>query len=127
MKLNEKYNIVCEDPMNVVLQERRLITGKDGSKRMEWKDIAYCVNIASALKTVVTREINGSGVETLKQMANMYTDLREYIDEIYLADKAEIIARAKEEAAMIINDAHIEADRIKNKKRRNRWYEGKRL
>ena len=53
-------------------------------------------------------------------MASMYTDLREYIDEIYLADKAEIIARAKEEAAMIINDAHIEADRIKNKKRRNK-------
>ena len=120
MKLNEKYNIVCEDPMNVILQEKRVITGKDGSKRMEWKDIAYCVNIASALKTVVTREINGSGVETLKQMASMYTDLREYIDEIYLADKAEIIARAKEEAAMIINDAHIEADRIKNKKRRNK-------
>ena len=40
MKLNEKYNIVCEDPMNVVLQEKRVITGKDGSKRTEWKDIA---------------------------------------------------------------------------------------
>ena len=35
----------------------------------------FCVNIASAFKTVVTREINGSGVETLSK-GNMYTDLK---------------------------------------------------
>lgn len=113
MKLNEKYRIVCEDVNNVVLQELKEIKKKDGSATQEWKDVAYCVNVASALKTVIDREINGSGVEDLKQFTRMYHDLRDYVDEVFAVERAEIISSAKEQAAMIINDAEVEAGRIK--------------
>lgn len=118
MLLNEKYKIVFEDVNNVVLQELREINKKDGSVEQEWRDVAYCPNVASALKTVINREINGSGVNTLQQFATMYKDLRDYVDEIFAEEKAEIIASAKEQASIIINDANIEADRIKAKARK---------
>ena len=98
---------------NVVLQELKEIKKKDGSAIQEWKDVAYCINVASALKTVIDREINGSGVEDLKQFTRMYHDLRDYVDEVFAVERAEIIATAKEQAAMIINDAEVEAGRIK--------------
>lgn len=118
MLLNEKYKIVFEDVNNVVLQELREINKKDGSVEQEWRDVAYCPNVASALKTVINREINGSGVRTLQQFATMYKDLRDYVDEIFAEEKAEIIASAKEQASIIINDANIEAGRIKAKARK---------
>lgn len=118
MLLNEKYKIVFEDVNNVVLQEAREINKKDGSVEQVWKEVAYCPNVASALKTVINREINGSGVKTLQQFVTMYKDLRDYVDEVFSAEKAEIITSAKEQAAIIINDANIEADRIKAKARK---------
>ena len=118
MLLNEKYKIVFEDVNNVVLQELKEINKKDGSVTQEWKDVAYCINVASALKTVIDREINGSGVEDLKQMTNMYHDLRDYVDEVFAAERAEIIASAKEQAAVIINNAEAEAQRIKSRRKK---------
>lgn len=118
MLLNEKYKIVFEDVNNVVLMELREIKKKDGSTSQEWKEVAFCPTVASALKTVINREINGSGVRTLQQFATMYKDLRDYVDEIFAEEKAEIIASAKEQASTIINDANIEADRIKAKARK---------
>lgn len=118
MLLNEKYQIVFEDVNNVVLQELREINKKDGSTVQEWKDVAYCRNVASALKSVIDREINGSGVEDLKQMTNMYHELRDYVDEVFAAERAEIIANAKEQAAVIINNAEVEAQRIKSRRKK---------
>lgn len=111
MMLNEKYKIVCEDVNNVVLMEYR------EKVKDHWTPVAYCINVASALKTVVDREINGGGVEDLKQMAKLYTDLHDYIDEVFAAERAEIVASAKEQAAMIINNAEVEAARIKSRAR----------
>lgn len=112
MLLNEKYKIVFEDVNNVVLMEYR------EKSKDHWTPVAYCVNVASALKTVIDREINGSGVEDLKQMTNMYHDLRDYVDEVFAAERAEIIANAKEQAAVIINNAEVEAQRIKSRRKK---------
>lgn len=118
MKLNEKYQIVFEDVNNVVLQELKEINKKDGSVEQVWKEVAYCPNVASALRTVINREINGSGVETLQQFTAMYNDLRDYVDEVFAAERAEIIANAKEQAAVIINNAEAEAQRIKSRRKK---------
>ena len=129
IKINDKYGYKLGDLLNVTLCEYRPVTKvnkETGEKTVEykWRDIAYCRDLPTLLKTVVEREINGSGLTTLQQMSSMYTDLIDFIEEVYNRDRSEIISSAKEEAAIIINDANREAERIKadarNKARRDK-------
>lgn len=81
MKLNDKYKIVATDDRNVTIQEK-VETEKDGVMKTSWKVIGYYKDTNSALKGLVRKEINGTGLKSFKAVCEKIDELHEYIDEV---------------------------------------------
>ena len=82
MKLNDKYKIVATDERNVTIQEKVITEKEDGSTKTSWKVIGYYRDVNQALKGVVKKEINGTGLKKLETICEKINELYEYIDEV---------------------------------------------
>ena len=87
MKINDKYKIVATDDRNVTIQEK-IITNKtdeDGNlieEKISWKVIGYYRDVNQALKGLVKKEINGTGLTNFKTVCKKVEELYEYIDSV---------------------------------------------
>lgn len=91
MILNDKYKLGA-DEFNVILYERRIMEkGKAKKKEDEnieiekvevWKPVAFYASVEQALNGVINREINGTGLESLKLVVDKINELREFIQEV---------------------------------------------
>lgn len=82
MKLNDKYKIVATDERNVTIQEKVITEKEDGSTKTSWKVIGYYRDVNQALKGVVKKEINGTGLTNFKTVCEKFDELYNYIDEV---------------------------------------------
>lgn len=87
MKLNDKYKIVTTDDRNVTIQEKVITNKKDDegnviSENIKWKVIGYYIDVNQALKGVVKKEINGTGLSNFKTVCEKFNELYKYIDEV---------------------------------------------
>lgn len=91
MILNDKYKLGA-DEFNVILYERRIMEkGKAKKKEDEnieiekvevCKPVAFYASVEQALNGVINREINGTGLESLKLVVDKINELREFIQEV---------------------------------------------
>lgn len=77
MRLNEKYKIESIDERCLALKER-IHSNKHG--RYTYKNVAYFGNIQEALKYLIKKEINCTGLKNLKVINAKIEELKEYID-----------------------------------------------
>ena len=87
MKLNDKYKIVATDDRNVTIQEKVITNKKDDDgnvigENITWKVIGYYRDVNQALKGVVKKEINGTGLTNFKTVCEKFNELYKYIDEV---------------------------------------------
>lgn len=87
MKLNDKYKIVAIDDRNVTIQEKVITHKKDDEgniigENITWKVIGYYRDVNQALKGVVKKEINGTGLTNFKTVCEKFNELYEYIDKV---------------------------------------------
>ena len=77
MKINDKYQIVSLDERCVAIQEKYF---SKKHKTYLWKNVMYFGSVSEALKGLVKKEINGSGLADLQTVVNLINELKEYID-----------------------------------------------
>ena len=87
MKLNDKYKIVATDDRNITIQEKVITNKKDDDgnvigENITWKVIGYYRDVNQALKGVVKKEINGTGLSNFKTVCGKFEELYNYIDEV---------------------------------------------
>ncbi|WP_419749321.1 hypothetical protein [Terrisporobacter petrolearius] len=82
MKISDKYKIISTDDKNVTIQEKVVTEKEDGSVKTSWKVIGYYGSINSALKGIVRKEINGTGLKNFNTVCEKIEELNEYIDEV---------------------------------------------
>ena len=84
-----KYRITT-DPMNIILQEKKTITGERGRPTTKqvgdeyWNNIAFFSNPKNALKYVIEKEIRESWVDDLKEVVKGMNKLYKAIQDIKL-------------------------------------------
>lgn len=77
MKLNNKYQIVAIDERCVAIQEKYY---SEKHETYLWKNVMYFGTVQEALKGLIKKEINGTGLKDLKTVNKKIEELREYID-----------------------------------------------
>lgn len=82
MKINDKYKIVATDERNVTIQEKVVTEKEDGSIKVSWKVTGYYRDANSALKGLVRKEINGTGLNKFETICEKINELYEYIDDV---------------------------------------------
>lgn len=84
MKINENYKIEAIDERNVVLIERKVPKTEPGKepKKPYWKVEGYYPSVNFALKGLVTKEINSTGLKSLKKINDKIKELHEMIDNL---------------------------------------------
>lgn len=83
MKINENYKIEATDERNVVLMERKIPKTEPGKepKKPYWKVEGYYPSVNFALKGLVTKEINSTGLKSLKKINDKIKELHKMIDD----------------------------------------------
>lgn len=74
--INDDYKIEAVDVLNVTLFKRK---GKNEGE-VAWVPISYEPNVKEALKTLVKREINGTGLRNFMAVVDKVDELMEQID-----------------------------------------------
>ena len=82
MKISDKYKVVATDDKNVTIQEKVVTEKEDGTVKTSWKVIGYYGNVNHALKGIVKKEINGTGLKNFITVCEKIEELHEYIDEV---------------------------------------------
>ena len=82
MKINDKYKVVATDERNVTIQEKVVTEKEDGSTKTSWKVIGYYRDVNQALKGLVRKEINGTGLKSFKTVCEKIEELHDYINEV---------------------------------------------
>jgi hypothetical protein len=84
MKINETYKVEAIDERNVCVMEYKVPKlvpgGKD--KKPYWKTEGYYPNIEFALKSLITKEINGTGIKSLKKVNDKINELYKMIENL---------------------------------------------
>ena len=83
MIINDKYKVEAIDDRNVCLLKKRI--GKEDTKRageIIWEPVAYCKNVIDALKTLIDKETNGTGIIELETVVNKINELRKDINKL---------------------------------------------
>lgn len=80
--INKNYKVEPQDTLNVVLFERKVVKEGDNAGQENWKPIAYCPNVKIALKTLVDREINGTGLKDFETVVKKYDELMATIEKL---------------------------------------------
>lgn len=78
MKISEKYKIES-DELNVIVKERYITK----SKETQWKSISYHPNLEMAYKSLIEKEINGTGMKDVETVVTKIKELEEFLKEIF--------------------------------------------
>lgn len=78
MKISEKYKIES-DELNIIVKER--YRSKKGE--LQWKSISYHPNLEMAYKSLIEREINGTGMKDVETVVAKIKELEEFLKEIF--------------------------------------------
>lgn len=78
--INDDYRIEAIDVLNVTLFKRRVVENGKNKGETVWYPIAYEPNVKEALRTLVTREINGTGLKDFKAVVDKVDKLMKQID-----------------------------------------------
>jgi len=83
-----KYKLSA-DPMNIIVQEKHIITGKRGRQTTRigeesWKNIAYFATPQNALDFIIEKEIRESWVDDLKEVVKGMDRIYKAIQDIKL-------------------------------------------
>lgn len=76
MKINERYNIIATDDLNITLQRRNK---KEDDSWSKYSTIGYYTSFNSALEAMVKKEIIGDGLDNFKDICNKIEQLTELI------------------------------------------------
>ena len=82
MKINDKYKVIATDEKNVTIQEKVVTEKEDGTIKTSWKVVGYYSTVNAALKGLIRKEINGTGLKSFKTVCEKIEELYEYIDEM---------------------------------------------
>ncbi|MCD2345785.1 hypothetical protein [Clostridium guangxiense] len=78
--INDDYKIEAVDVLNVTLFKRKVIEKGKNEGEIAWVPISYEPNVKEALKTLVKREINGTGLKDFMAVVDKVDKLMEQID-----------------------------------------------
>lgn len=97
MKINETYKIEAIDERNVCVMEYKVPKpvpgGKD--KKPYWKTEGYYPNIEFALKSLITKEINGTGIKGLRTVVAKIKELHGLIEGLNYKTAMELLEYKK--------------------------------
>lgn len=87
MKINDQYKIAATDDRNVTIQEKTITYKKDEEgnvidEKISWRVIGYYRDVNQALKGLVKKEINGTGLTDFKKVCKKFDELHNYIDKV---------------------------------------------
>ena len=84
MKINDKYEIKSTDERNVVLIENKINDKKNSGNygKIYDKTVGYYSNTSEALKGLIKKEINGTGLIDYETIVNKINELYEYVDKV---------------------------------------------
>jgi hypothetical protein len=92
-----KYKL-SSDPLNIILQEKRTVTGTGKKKPtvrkvgdVFWSNIAYFSTPENALKYVIQKEIKESWVDDLKELVKEVSKLEKMIDGLSFKSLPQIV------------------------------------
>ncbi len=80
MTINEKYKIES-DEMNVTLYEKYISKEGKNEGKPQWKPVSYHGNLEMALKSLVDKEINGTGLKDIETVVAKIQELKSFIEE----------------------------------------------
>jgi hypothetical protein len=81
LNVNDKYKIES-DELNVTLYEKYISEkGKNKGKEL-WKPVSYHGNVEMALKSLVDKEINGTGLKDIQAVVTKVQELKKLISEV---------------------------------------------
>lgn len=81
MNIGDKYKIES-DELNVTLYEKYISEKGKNKGKPQWKRVSYHGNIEIALKSLVDKEINGTGLIDIKTVATKVEELKKLISEV---------------------------------------------
>lgn len=95
--INEDYKIEAPNDLNVTLFKRRIVQGGKNQGNEVWDSIAFTPNVKMALQTLVTREINGTGIKDFKVVVAKVDKLMEQIAHFKVSHESTEIVESEEE------------------------------
>jgi len=95
--INEDYKIEAPNDLNVTLFKRRIVQGGKNEGNEVWDSIAFTPNVKMALQTLVTREINGTGIKDFKEVVVKVDELMEQISHFKISHESTEIVESEEE------------------------------
>lgn len=82
MKINDKYRIVAINEKNVTVQERVVTEKDDGTSKVTYKIVGYYKEVKTALKYIVRKEINGTGLKNFHTVCSKIDELYDFIESL---------------------------------------------
>lgn len=83
--INDDYKIEACDELNVTLLRRRIVQNGKNKGDEVWDTVAYVPNVKIALQTLVTREINGTGLNDFKEVVAKVDELMKQIEKFKIS------------------------------------------
>ena len=83
MRINEKYQIKS-DTLNFMVMENKPVqdTNSENYGKENWVTVAYCVNLKSALKYLLDKEVFETELEDLETVMKAIEDFKADIDKL---------------------------------------------
>jgi len=81
VNIGDKYKIES-DELNVTLYEKYISEKGKNKGNPKWKPVSYHGNVEIALKSLVDKEINGTGLRDIKTVVTKVEELRKLISEV---------------------------------------------
>jgi len=81
VNIGDKYKIES-DELNVALYEKYISKEGKNKGKPQWKPVSYHGNVESALKSLVDKEINGTGLRDIKTVVTKVEELKKLISEV---------------------------------------------
>lgn len=83
LKINENYKIEAIDEKNVCLFEKKIPKTEPGKEsKPYWKVEGYYPSVNFALKGLITKEINSTGLKSFKKINEKIEELHKMIDDL---------------------------------------------
>lgn len=76
MRINDRYNIIATDDLNITLQRRNK---KEDNSWSKYSTVGYYTSFNAALEAMVKKEIIGDGLDNFKDICNKIDELTELI------------------------------------------------
>ncbi|MGL4107247.1 hypothetical protein [Clostridium sp. LP20] len=83
LTINDKYKVESEES-NVIIYEKRIPKVNEGEepKEPKWLPISYHPNLEMAYRSLMTKEINGTGLKDIETVLDKISELKSFIKEV---------------------------------------------